>query len=210
MRSVKAGESLATTSAFRLSRQLMPLDRDDSIFAYFSPEMLRGLVAPEYLIELRRRWFAKSDIALVHLARLAAAAEATDRLPESMIWPPPDFYRPDFGQRADGSGVISVGDAVVDTLRGARGTFLPIADVQIDAVTDEEAAWYRQIAERYSDRFPQIDPIMVGVGRSDVRSANGDRADHAARRDRTLAAGKVWQDRTATRSAHPGRDGIRT
>ncbi len=114
----QSGESLATTSAFRLARQLMPLDRDDSIFAYFSPEMLQGLVAPEYLIELRRRWFAKSDIALVHLARMAAAAEGRsitgiDDLAAA------GFLPTDFGQRLDGSGVIRVGDAVVDTLRGA-------------------------------------------------------------------------------------------
>jgi hypothetical protein len=69
--------------------------------------------------------------------------------------------------------VISVGDQIVDTLRGARGTFLPIADVEVETVTAEEAAWYRQIAQVYSDRFPQIDPIMVGVGRSTVDPQTG-------------------------------------
>lgn len=168
----QSGESMATTSAFLLSRQLMPVDRNDSIFAYFSPEMLQGLVAPEYLIELRRRLFAKSDIALVHLARLAAAAEGgsitgIDELAAA------GFLPTNFGQRVDGSGVISVGDQIVDTLRGARGTFLPIADVKIEAVTAEEAAWYQQIAQGYSDRFPEIDPIMVGVGRSKVDPQTG-------------------------------------
>ncbi len=68
------GDSLASSDAFRLSRQLMPLDRNDTIFAYFSPQMLQGLVSPEYMIEMRRRLHASSDIALVHLARIAAAA----------------------------------------------------------------------------------------------------------------------------------------
>jgi hypothetical protein len=168
----QSGESLATSSAFRLSRQLMPVDRNDSIFAYFSPEMLQGLVAPKYLIELRRRLFAKSDIALVHLARLAAAAEGRtitgiDELATA------GFLPTGFGQRVDGSGVISVGDQIVDTLRGARGTFLPIADVEIESVTAEEAAWYRRIAQGYSDRFPEMDPIMVGVGRSKVDPQTG-------------------------------------
>jgi hypothetical protein len=168
----QSGESLATSSAFRLSRQLMPVDRNDSIFAYFSPEMLQGLVAPKYLIELRRRLFAKSDIALVHLARLAAAAEGRaitgiDELASA------GFLPTGFGQRVDGSGVISVGDQIVDTLRGARGTFLPIADVEIESVTAEEAAWYRRIAQGYSDRFPEMDPIMVGVGRSKVDPQTG-------------------------------------
>ena len=168
----QSGRSLAETSAFRLSRQLMPLERGDSIFAYFSPQMLQGLVSPEYLIELRRRLFAKSDIALVHLARLAAAAEGSpavgiDQLTTS------GFLPTGFGLRPDGSGVIRVGDQVIDTLRGARGTFLPIADVKIDSVTPEEAAWYQPIAEQYSDRFPTIDPIMFGVQRSKVAGATG-------------------------------------
>ncbi|MGB1707595.1 MAG: hypothetical protein ACPHF4_07210, partial [Rubripirellula sp.] len=46
----KSGNSLAATPEFMLARKLMPLERDDTIFAYFSPAMLRGLVSPEYLI----------------------------------------------------------------------------------------------------------------------------------------------------------------
>ena len=68
-------ESLAATESFLLARKLMPLERDDTIFAYFSPQMLRGLVSPSYLIELRRRFSAKAEIALTHLGRLAATQE---------------------------------------------------------------------------------------------------------------------------------------
>ncbi len=169
----QSGRSLAETSAFRLSRQLMPLQRNDAIFVYFSPAMLRGLVDPEYLIELRRRLTAKSEIALVHLARLAAAAEGHE-ITEIDQLVAAGFLPDRFGRRrADGSGVIAAGDQVIDTLRGERGTFLPIADVRIDSVTEEEANWYRQIAAQYSTRFPTIDPIMVGVGRSKVDGAQG-------------------------------------
>ena len=70
----KTGESLAKTDDFRAARHWMPLERDDTIFAYFSPGMLQGLLSPQYLIELRRRMQSESDIALVHLARLAAAS----------------------------------------------------------------------------------------------------------------------------------------
>lgn len=160
----ESGQSLASTPAFRMSRQLMPVTRDDTIFAYFSPEMQQGLVEPEYMIELRRRLLAKADISLVHLGRLAAAAEGTpirgiDELTAA------GFLPRDFGFRPDGSGVVSVGDAVVDTLRGARGTFQPIADAKIESVTAEEAEWYAQIASAYSSDFPQMDPIMVGLQR---------------------------------------------
>ena len=47
----KTGESLAATASFRLSRSLVTLDRNDTIFAHFSPQMLQGLVSPNYLIE---------------------------------------------------------------------------------------------------------------------------------------------------------------
>ena len=177
----QGAQSLADTAAFRLSRQLMPLERKDVIFAYFSPHMLRELVSPKYLIELRRRSHANADIALVHLARLAAAQEL-DRgeLDRGELDDQPleqrgidqlidlGFLPSRFSARADGSGVITVGTDAVDTLRGARGTFLPIADASIDAVTSEEAEWYNRIADQYTTRFPTIDPIMVGVQREMV------------------------------------------
>ncbi len=161
----KSGNSLAKNKAFRFSRQLMPLDRNDTIFAYFSPEMLQGLVSPQYLIEMRRRLHAKSDISLVHLARIAAAAHGLeirgiDELEEA------GFLPSGFGRRSDGSGVIAVGDSVIDTLRGSRGTFLPIADVNIDTVNQQELDWYSRIADEYSERFAQIDPVMVGLQRT--------------------------------------------
>lgn len=172
----KTGDSLATTPAFLLSRKLMPLERNDTVFAYFSPAMLRGLVSPEYLIELRRRLYAKSDVAMLHLARLAAALEQTDSadpLADIEGLMARGFLPQGFGSRPDGSGAIAVGDQVMDTLRGARGTFLPIADVTIDRVTAEESAWYGQIADQYSDSFPTIDPVMVGIQRQSVEEKPG-------------------------------------
>jgi hypothetical protein len=168
----ESGKSLASTKSFRLSRQLVPTDRNDTIFVYFSPQMLQGLVAPEYLIELRRRIEAKSDIALVHLARLAAAAEGlssedgdsfgVDELIES------GFLPVSFGNLADGSGVVTLGETVIDTMRGARGTFLPIADIEVESVTPQEHEWYSEIAAEYSKRFPQMDPIMLALRREDL------------------------------------------
>ncbi|MCO8124758.1 hypothetical protein NHH03_23680 [Stieleria sp. TO1_6] len=167
----KSGKSLAATDSFRLSRMLVPTSRGDTIFVYFSPQMLQGLVSPKYLIELRRRLSSDSDISLVHLARLAAASEGIrgegdrpigiDELIEK------GFLPVSFGNRSDGSGVVWVGEQVIDTLRGARGTFLPIADIDIQQVTPHEAEWYSRIASEYSNRFPQIDPIIVALRRDD-------------------------------------------
>lgn len=168
----KSGKSLGASREFRLSRSLVPTTRDDTIFAYFSPEMLQGLVSPKYMIELRRRLAAESDISLVHLARLAATAEGTQGKGELELGVDDlinnGFLPVSFGNRSDGSGVVSAGDKVIDTMRGVRGTFLPIADVKIEAVTKQEFDWYTQIAEEYSERFPQIDPIIIALRRDDI------------------------------------------
>ncbi|TWT81798.1 hypothetical protein CA13_32510 [Planctomycetes bacterium CA13] len=169
----QTGQSLAKTFDFQLARRLMPLQRDDTVFAYVSPQMLQGLVSPKYLVELRRRLDSKSDIALVHLARLAAANEGTpiqsiDKLVKSGYLPA------DFNHRIDGSGIVSLGDDLIDTRRGARGSFLPIADVDFKQVSAEEAAWYSKIAATYTSRFSHMDPIMAGVHREVVAEGSGD------------------------------------
>lgn len=167
-------KSLASTDQFRLSRTLVPESRKDTIFAYFPTDMLQGLLAPKTMIELRRRIAAQSDVALVYLARQMARAEglvapSEDEGPLGLETLIENGYLPiSFGTRADGSGVFGVGDDVVDTMRGARGHFLPIADVQIDQVTPEEASWYRQIADQYSRAFPQLDPLILAIKRTDV------------------------------------------
>lgn len=172
----RTGQSLAATDSFQLARQYMPLQREDTIFAYFSPEMMRELVSPEYLIELRRRLSANAEIALVHLAKAAARNEQSGSKQQSSSLGITELSRQgylprNFGARPDGSGTIEVGDDVMDTLRGARGSFLPIADVELQSVTPEESAWYRSIADFYSGQFPSIDPIMVGVQRGEVEGA---------------------------------------
>lgn len=168
----RSGQSLASTPEFQLARQLVPLERQDTVFAYFSPQMLRGLVGPDYLIELRRRLQSDTDIALLRLARLASAAEAQP------LWEIDDlidagFLPLGFGRRGDGSGVIAAGDDILDSLRGRSGTFLPIADVEIKAVTAEEDQWYRRIAEYHNSQWQQMDPIVVGLRRSNLPEAPG-------------------------------------
>ncbi len=168
----RSGDSLGNTPEFRLARRLMPTSRDDTIFGYFSKEMMRGLLSPAYLIEMRRRLQSAADMALLRMARLASEAEGAplwqlEELSASGHLPP------DFGRRADGSGVIVIGDDLLDSMRGRAGTLLPIADVRVDAVTEEESVWYRQIAEYYSTRWREIDPIMFGLKRSSVPDAPG-------------------------------------
>jgi hypothetical protein len=163
----ESGESLAATSEYRLARQLMPLDRGDTLFAYFSPGMLRGLVSPSYLIETRRRLYASADLSLVRLARLAATAEGDD-LTELEDLVDAGYLPTHFGTRSDGSGVLAVGDQIIDSLRGRPGTLLPIADVEVESITPEEQAWYDSVVQFHETKWQQIDPLIVGVRRSDV------------------------------------------
>lgn len=177
------GESLGKTDAFRLARTLHPLSLDDTIFAYFSPEMLQGLLSPQYLIELRRRMQSEADIAMVHLARVAAASRSigqNETAPGSDT-PIQDIeplvaagYLPvGFGERPDGSGVFTIGDRVLDTRRGARGSFLPIPDSPVESVTATEARWFEEISEAYGQQFRSFDPIFVGVKRELIEPLAG-------------------------------------
>ena len=176
----KTGRSLAETPSFQLARRYMPLERDDTVFAYFSPEMFQGLVSPRYMIELRRRLYAKADLVMVQLARLLADSKQ-DASPSSGFRQPSSIEQlveqkllpVGIGERFDGSGVSEVGERVVDTLRGSRGTFLPISDVQIEQVTEAEYEWYREIAASYSARFTNFDPVMVGVQRRGSSDGGG-------------------------------------
>lgn len=184
----ETGSSLATTISFRKARGYMPLSRDDTVFAYFSPEFFQGLVSPAYMIELRRRLFAKADLIMVQLSRLLASDAVSPSVNASVSDVHPTdstsvasidyliqhrFLPAQFGERVDGSGVFEVGEKMIDSLRGARGTFMPICDIDLIETTDEEAEWYQRIANAYSAQFSNFDPVMVGVQRRWVDRAAG-------------------------------------
>ena len=194
----QSGDSLGKTPGFRKARHWMPLERNDTIFAFFSPEMLQGLLSPQYLIELRRRMQSEADIALVHLARLAAAAFRSEDEPtitEIDELAATGFLPANFGVRADGSGVISVGERVMDTRRGSRGTFLPIPDSPIDRVTAIESQWYDEIATAYEEQFPSFDPIYVGLQRETIPGNEGASGSQPENSERLVIHAEIapWQ-----------------
>ncbi len=55
-------DRLSDTNAFQFARQEMPLDRDDTLFAYFSPRFFSGLFSPHYRIEMQRRLRASCEL----------------------------------------------------------------------------------------------------------------------------------------------------
>ncbi|MEM9365968.1 MAG: hypothetical protein AAGD07_08215 [Planctomycetota bacterium] len=180
--------ALSETETFRVARALMPLDRDDTIFVYLSPGMLQGLLAPEYLIELRRRMRSDADIRLVQLAERAAIADGIEAASIDALVN--QGYLPKrFDLRPDGSGVFRVGERMVDSMRGGAGSFVPIADVNVETITAEEARWYEQISSDYEQRFPRLDPIMVGIRREVIEDGND--FDPRERRERVRVDAEV-------------------
>jgi hypothetical protein len=156
--------ALGATPEFRHARTLLPEDRQDTIFVYLSSAFLRGLVSPHYQIELARRIQSAADMELAQMARLAAQAErrpgdTTEDLIRAGLLPP------QFGRRADGSGPDLQGSRVIDSLRGARGSFTPIPDVPLRAATRSEAARVAARAAYYERSWRRLDPLMVGVKR---------------------------------------------
>ncbi len=160
----QGSRSLGQSASFHHARTIMPRSREDTIFVYMSPEFFQGLLSPQYRIELRRRLQAVTDLELIKLARLTAAAEqAPHDTIEQLI---AGGYLPaGFDRRSDGSGPILENERALDSLRGARGTFTPVADIPLKAVTEKEASDFTQVVGFHQEHWQQMDPLMVGIKR---------------------------------------------
>jgi len=181
----KTKESLAQLPAFRFARLMMPIEHDYDVFAYFSSEFFQNLVSPKYQIELKRRMRAIAALENAELASIVAKNEKAHGLngirsdKQTTATIPPDWMPGDqieyliaqgylprwFQQRVDGSETIRFQDGWYDSVRGARGSFMPIADVPLVDCTPEEAADYRETIEFYTKDWQQTDPLMFGLRR---------------------------------------------
>jgi len=165
---VSKGElSLGDSKAFRFARLMMPVENKYDIFVYLSSEFFRNLVSPQYQIELRRRLKAIAAIEIAELASLTCAAESgmKDAIPTIERLGTDGYLPPGFQTRVDGSQTLSFSGSWHDSLRGKRGSFLPIADVEINDCSVEESQAYRDQANFYATQWQQTDPLMVGVRR---------------------------------------------
>lgn len=186
----KSKDSLGAQPAFRFTRFLMPLENDYDVFAYLSSEFFQNLLSPQVQIELKRRMRAIAAIDHAELANRVATHEKSRGMPSLRAadpkleqngnsqlppnWLPSDQldfliqqgYLPTwFQRRVDGSETIRFADGWHDSLRGKRGSFMPIADVPLVDCTPEEASEYRIAADYYTKEWQQTDPLMVGLRR---------------------------------------------
>ncbi len=163
---IQAGKqrSLGETPAFRLARSHHPAAEKATLFAYVPPKFFQGLVSPHYQIELRRRLNADLEIELVRMAKLAAMHE---QLPHDSIEDLrlTGLLPAHFAERADGSRIESQASELVDSLRGARSTFLPIPDVPLQQVTEDEVRVYQELAEHHTATWKNIAPLLMVLRR---------------------------------------------
>ncbi len=161
----KGEGSLGESDAFRYARSVMPLDREDTVFFYLSEPFFRRLTGGHYRIEMVRRLQAAADIELVEIARTAATgreqpADSVQALIDG------GFLPPDFGPRPDGSQTLIEDGRALDSVRGYRGTFVPVPDVAVKEVTASELRDYEAFREFYQSNWDgRMDPVSVGIRR---------------------------------------------
>jgi hypothetical protein len=161
----ESAESMANNELFQWVRGRMPASNDYSVFGYFSPEFIQGLLEPHHQIEKQRRLQAGAHLELAEIASRIGEAETgiaemqLDQLVELGLLP--DW----FDDRADGARALRSSRGWIDSARGARGSFKPIADMEISSVTTAEAQQYQQMAEYYQNQWARMDPIFFGLRR---------------------------------------------
>jgi hypothetical protein len=166
-RFVETGKGVRQLSAlkeFQYARTKHPVAGGNPILAYLSDPFIRQLVSPVYRVEMTRRMKAEADVELVTLARLAAIGEgaahgSVDELVDGGYLPAK------FGKRADDTIPLIVEGKVVDSLRGSRRTFLPVADVLVAGVTKAEAEAYQKFSQAYQALYRRMDPISMRMTR---------------------------------------------
>jgi hypothetical protein len=180
--------TLANNPAFRYARWMMPLGNQYDIFAYFSSGFFRNLLSPRYQIELKRRMLAIAAIETAELASQVEEMEASHRFQglrlrgnENMVlqdrrvpqstsqevdrWIAKGLLPPWFQRRVDGSEILRYRDHWIDSTRGRRGSFLPIADTPVADCSVEEAKDYEMMAQFYANQWQETDPLMFGLRR---------------------------------------------
>ncbi|MEM9413502.1 MAG: hypothetical protein AAGA30_20510, partial [Planctomycetota bacterium] len=156
--------SLAQNLEFRYARQQMPIERDDTVFVFVPSKLLYNLLGPHYQIELARRNRSITDMQMIDLAGLAGQNEGYNATSVASLIQH-GFLPHGFGRRPDGSQLNRNNDHWVDSIRGRRGFFVPIPDVQIDQVTQQEVNWYADRRQFLSSHLSQLDPMFVGLKR---------------------------------------------
>ena len=158
--------SLGQNLEFRYARRQMPLLRDDTVFVFVPSKLLYNLLSPRYQIELARRNRSITDMQIIELAALAAHNEGFDATSQDNLITH-EFLPQQFGKRPDGSHLVRENGYWVDSIRGRRGFYVPIPDVEFEGVTVQEIEWYKRRRMFLTQNLSQLDPMFVALKRYD-------------------------------------------
>ena len=158
------GRSLGASAEFRYARGSMPLDRGDVVFIYLSRAFFENLMGPQYQVEMVRRLRSATEMELVLLAQLLAKGEGhTAGTLDDLI--AADVLPAGFGQRSDGSRLEFVDGRLTDSMRGGRGTFVPIPDMPLERISPSENQQYQDFLAGAA-KWGVPDPVLVGIRKS--------------------------------------------
>ncbi|NOY29346.1 MAG: hypothetical protein GXP28_03965 [Planctomycetes bacterium] len=166
-RFLEAGQgerSLADLPSFRNVRRQLPVDREDTLFAFVSEKFFQNLCSPHYWTETRRRVQSARQPHLLELAKHVASTEGivattSDELISAGVLPS------GFATRIDGSELTETDSGWLDSQRGAVGYFLPVADMRVEEVSSKEATAFNKHLARYQADIGQMPPIAVSIKR---------------------------------------------
>lgn len=159
---------LSQSPDFIYARSKMPVERKETIFVYLSDAFWRNLASPQYRIEAIRRNQSIASMQVMEMARWAAWGEGYDTSKLSTLIDAgflPEGFGKNFG---GGKIVVNQGDdglVYSDSLRGARGSFLPVADVEFSGISDAELASYNRFLDEYNNAAARLDPMAIGIRR---------------------------------------------
>jgi len=167
LQTAKGKGSLGNSREFRHARSVLPIERNDAVFVYFSDAFFRNFTSPAYRIESLRRLEAATDIEIVQLAKLNAATEGK---PGSTIEELIEggFLPPGFGPRSDGSHAVIGKGEVYDSLRGRRGSFIPVPDLPVQQVSKAQANSYTRFVAYAQENWGRVEPMLVGLQRKSL------------------------------------------
>ncbi|HMP71129.1 MAG TPA: hypothetical protein PKA76_17405, partial [Pirellulaceae bacterium] len=185
--------SLAQHIPFRYARAELPLSREDTVFFYLSSRFFEAILSPQFQIELARRSRALASIQLLQMAAWAANSEGvrSDSLENLQTH---GFLPTDFGVQVDGSTVKAKDGLWFDTLRGRRGYFTPVCDVDVPMISQGESVWLDQRQSFYQRELGSMNPIFGAIKRYELERPRGEKAERVVFDARVAPfGGKQWE-----------------
>ena len=153
--------SLGRLDEYRYACEQQPTDLvSHRILIYLSDPFFRRLASPQYRIELLRRARSLAEMHEFAVAStVATSLGQNDASAETLV--ATGYLSPTFARRANEERIAVVNDHVVDSVRGRRGTFLPIPDVLVQTATQSELSAYGAFVTQYQQQWGRVDPLTV-------------------------------------------------